>query len=205
MASDGALYPVNDGDLFGIGDVDEDAAAAFLQLEGFRVGGQFDAADEFGGGGVNDGEGAFAVAEPGEFGLRVEAQVVGVGQGGEVLEHFVVGAAEDLQGAVVAVGHDDLVLVREIEDAGGLGHSGDAPDALAGGEVNDFQGVVAEGGDKEPLAFRVDGEVVEAAFDARERDGLGELERGWLRGVDRESQRAEQQQGGAFHGGYLLP
>ena len=48
----------------------------------------------------------------------------------------------------------------------------------AGGEVNDFQGVVAEHGDKEALAGGVDGEVVEAAFDARERDGLGELECG---------------------------
>src|ERR1035437_3598853 len=136
---DGALYPVDDGDLLGVGNVDKDAAVAFLQLEGFRVGGQLHAAEEFGGGGVDDGKGAFAVAEPGESGLRVEAQVFGVGQRGEVLEHFVVGAAEDLQSAVVAVGHNDLVLVREIKDAGWFGHSRDAPDALAGSEVTDFQ------------------------------------------------------------------
>src|ERR1035437_10323190 len=58
---DGALYPVDDGDLLGVGNVDKDAAVAFLQLEGFRVGGQLHAAEEFGGGGVDDGKGAFAV------------------------------------------------------------------------------------------------------------------------------------------------
>ena len=77
-----------------------------FQLERFRVGGQFYTGEQFGGGRVNDSEGAFTVPEPGEFGSGVEAQVVGVGQRGEVLKHFEAVAAEESSGyrSLVAIG-----------------------------------------------------------------------------------------------------
>ncbi len=64
-----------------------------------------------------------------------------------------------------------------------MGGQLDAAEEFGGGRVNDFEGVVAEGGDKEALALGVDGEVVEAAFDARQGDGLHELQVRGVRGL----------------------
>jgi hypothetical protein len=96
------------------------------------------------------------------------------------------------------------VLVHNVDEAFAAGEV-EAFAVSVIGEINAFEGVVAGGGDKEALAGRVEGEMVETAFDTRKRHGLRELECGRLRGVHYESQRAEKPQGVAFHGGCLLP
>jgi hypothetical protein len=48
--------------------------------------------------------------------------------------------------------------------------------AHAGAQVDDLNGVVAEGRDIQPLLVTVNGEMIDAAFDVRQRDVLHERE-----------------------------
>ena len=65
-----------------------------------------------------------------------------------------------------------------------------------------FERVVAERGDEQPLTLRIQGEMVEAAFDARQRNDLYEFERsGLLRERARQQARGQScQRNDAFHG-----
>ena len=48
---------------------------------------------------------------------------------------------------------------------------------VGGSEVNGFKGVVSESCDEEAVAFGINREMIEAAFDSRQRDGLNEFQR----------------------------
>lgn len=201
---DRTLFAVNDGYLFRIGDVDEDARALLLQLEGFGMAGEFDAGCELWAGRVNDAESAVTISKPSEFGCGIEAQVVGVGKIAEVLARVVRAAVEDLECAVVAVGNEDQVGLGQIENPGGFGHAGYALNAFAGGEVNHFEGVVAERGNEKALAFSISGEMIEAAFDARQGNGLDQLERTWFGDRNGKAEHTKSQDGGGSHAGSLF-
>src|SRR5207237_333843 len=84
---------------------------------------------------------------------------------------------ERLAGAVGATGHEKLLNVRGIEDALWLAEAGDTAHPLARSEIDHFHGVVLEGGDKQPMAFEVNGEMVQASGDFRQRDRLREPQR----------------------------
>src|SRR5437867_8852117 len=99
--------------------------------------GEFDAAGELWACRVNGAESAVTVTEPGKVCFRIEPEIIGVGQFAQALNHYESCPIEQLEGAVVTVSNGDLVLMREVEDAGGLGHTGNALNAFASSEVND--------------------------------------------------------------------
>src|SRR6266550_3260276 len=85
-----------------------------------------------------------------------------------------------LQRAVVAIRHENLIQVGQIENTGRFGHAGHALNPFASGQINDLQRIIAKSGDEETLAFGVDGEVIEATLDSVHRNGVSEFEAGFL-------------------------
>src|SRR2546421_780522 len=76
-----------------------------------------------------------------------------------------------------AAGHEELLDVGGIEDALRLAEAGDTAQPLARSEIDHFHGIVLEGGDKQPMAFEVNGEMVQPSGDFRQRDRLHEPQR----------------------------
>src|SRR2546425_483200 len=107
----------------------------------------------FAGGGIeNDEASGLSTADK-------EAVGGGVRKVRKVLAHLVRAAVENLQCAVVTVGDEYLIGLRQIKNACWLGHSRDAPDALAGSEIEHLKGVVAQSRDEKTVAFDINGEV----------------------------------------------
>ena len=96
-------------------------------------------------------------------------------------------------------------MIGEVKDAGWLRHVGNALDAFANSEVNDFKGVDAKRGDKEPVAFGVNGEVIEATFDTLQRNGLNEVQGSGVGGVAGETGRGEEKEGEPYRCGFSRP
>src|SRR5439155_19027074 len=99
---------------------------------------------------------------------------------GDVFQHFEIRAVQNLQRAVAAVRHENLLRFGHIENASRSGHARHALNPLASGQINDLQRIVAKSGDEETLAFGVDGEVIEATLDSVHRNSVSEFEAGFL-------------------------
>src|SRR5690242_6340042 len=139
---------------------------------------KFDVADRFSAGGIDNRQSAIPVAKPGEFGFRIESQIVRVIETREAVQDFIIRATKDFEAAILAIGDEDLILLRQVKNTGGFGHPTQALDASPCGEVNHFQSVIAYSSDKEALVSSVYGQMSKAACDARQRDALYKLERG---------------------------
>src|SRR5262249_38220793 len=127
------------------------------------------------------GQGAVAVANPRIPRVRIEAHVVGVRQIRKIVSYAETVCIESLKRTVVAIGNQDLIDREEIEHTLRLGHAGNALEAFSGAEINYLDGIVPESGDKKPRGFGVNREVIEAACNAGERDGLNECQ--WVSGA----------------------
>ncbi len=66
------------------------------------------------------------------------------------------------------------------------------------GQINNLQRIVAKSGEEETLAFGVDGEVIEATLDSVQRNGVNELEAGFL-GKAGTHPQGKQENGRASH------
>lgn len=110
--------------------------------------------------------------------MRVEPHVIGVGHVGQALFDFEIGRVENLERSIVAVGDEQFVAFGEEQDALRFGHAFDAVKALASCEIDYFDSVITQSGYEDAVGFDVNGEVVKTSFDARERDGLDEVEGG---------------------------
>ena len=113
-----------------------------------------------------------AVGEPDAFRLRVEAQIVGVVHAGDAAHFGVARAVENAARPVIAIRHDEQIFLREKKHAGRLLQSRDRVQTFPRGDIHDFERVIPERGEKEPVRRRVRRRVIEAPFDAGQREGL---------------------------------
>ena len=170
---------VEDGELIAFRDGDEEAGAGAFDEDGSGMGGEADVAAEAGVGDVDDGE--FAVVEAGV--LTAVADVEGAGAGVVIEQVSAFGEREGVEGperravedaaeAVLSAGDEEAVGSGVKQDALGLGEAGDGAEGLLR-EIDLDQGVGAEGGEEDAVGADIDGEMIEAAGDAGERDAIG--------------------------------
>lgn len=119
---------------------------------------QFDVAKSLSGGGVNNSQRAVAVADVNALRGAIVADVIRI--------------VGENRRTVFAVRYEDLVEFRNIGHTLRLVQAADRLKPFARAQVEDLQSIVAERRNKQPLAFRVDGEVINPAFDAGQRDRL---------------------------------
>src|SRR5262249_17994368 len=79
--------------------------------------------------------------------------------------------------AIVPIGHQEFIACGEIKHSLRLGHATDALEAFSTIKVHHLYRVVSEGGDEEQTTFDVDREMIEAALNRCQRDGLNEFQR----------------------------
>jgi hypothetical protein len=159
------------------GHIDEHALAAGLELERFGMGAKHDIADGGSERRADDAKRTLAIADPDLFHFRVKADVIGIAAVEIVrAQDGVGGCVEGGDAAVGGIGDVEALAFRPEQDALRLFQTGEGVDDLAGIGVDDFDGVIAEGGEEEAVSGGVGGHVVEAAFEGGERDVLFEGE-----------------------------
>ncbi|HYT61153.1 MAG TPA: hypothetical protein VEL06_13340 [Haliangiales bacterium] len=125
---------------------------------------------------VENHECAITITDIDELGLWVTPDVVGIVEPAQVVQQLIRDAVKQFERAIIPVGHSDLIRFSQKHNASRLVQAADAPQPFAGCEVNDFQCVIAEGGDKQSVALNVRSKVIETPFDARQWNRLGEPE-----------------------------
>ena len=123
-----------------------------------------------------------AGADEDEIGGGVKPDVVGVAANIHPWAFGVGAAVEGTAGAVATATSEKPILSGEEKEALGLIDVSQAVNAAPFGEVHYLNGVVFQGGDEEFARGDVNSEVVEAAFDALERDRAEDGERARLLG-----------------------
>src|SRR5258706_5601295 len=121
---------------------------------------------------VEHGQGAGPEAHVDAPGGLIHAYVVGVLPQPDRPQEGERRTVENAAGAVTAVGDHQTGRRGKERDALGLVESGQAARPAAGAKIDDLDRVVPERGQEEPLPRGVQGHVIEAALDPRERDGL---------------------------------
>src|SRR5215470_12757757 len=142
---------VNNGDLPRARQVHIDTRTTLFQLERFRVSIQLCFRDllSFV---VQFSERSAAESDIHPLARLIVTQVVSVVAVLDGLEKLKRDSVEYLDRAVLAAGNEQPILVRDVQRSLRLLQSGDRVGAFSGFEVDDFDRVVAERGNKEPLA-----------------------------------------------------
>ena len=83
--------------------------------------------------------------------------------------------------AISAIGNEELVQIAYERNALGSCSAADAVDVTPGVPIYHFNGVVAQSSDNHPIVARVEGEVINAAPDVKQRNFLYETEGLFLR------------------------
>ena len=86
-------------------------------------------------------------------------------------------AIEDVAGAALTVGDENLVRLGNIEHALRLVQPCDRMNSFAGLKINHFHGVAAKRGHKETSAPEIDAEMIDAAFHVDQRDRFDQSKR----------------------------
>ena len=102
--------------------------------------------------------------------LRVDPHIVGVVAELDAPDRREIVAAQYAHRAVAGIRHIDAVGKRDVGDTLRLAQAGDRAQHLARCQIDHAQAVVAELGNKQPLALHIDAEVIDPAADLAERD-----------------------------------
>src|SRR6266496_951099 len=156
--------------------VDEDPRPARLQLEGFRMSGKPDIARRVTGRGIERAQRALSVSDVHLTRAGVVADVVGIIKPLDALDARERSPVQDIDAVGAAVRDIDAIELGQIENPLRLAESGDASFAATRPYVDDFQRVIAEGGDEKPLLLQVNPEVVDAPLHGRQAYGRSRLE-----------------------------
>ena len=154
---------VHHGDLPRTRQVHINARTAFLELERFRVCVQFCFRDLLSVR-VHLSERSAAESDIHPLACGIVPQVVGVVAVLDGLEEVKRASVEHLDGSVLAARDEQSILARDVECALRFLQPRDRVCAFAGFEVDDFESVVAESRNKQPLASNVDRHVVDTAL-----------------------------------------
>ncbi len=106
----------------------------------------------------------------------VVADVVGIIKPLDALDARERSPVQDIDAVGAAVRDIDATELGQIENPLRLAESGDASFAATRPYVDDFQRVIAEGGDEKPLLLQVNPEVVDAPLHGRQAYGRSRLE-----------------------------
>src|ERR1044071_3117858 len=113
---------------------------------------------------INFAQSTAAVTDIDSFPTSVVADIVGVITVIQPLQRCVRASIEDSNTAIVAIGNINSVTVAHVQSALWLLKSADRFHSFARLHVDDFQCVVPECGNKETLAFYVDGKMIDSSL-----------------------------------------
>ncbi len=112
---------------------------------------------------IDHRERAFAVTHEHAIALSIHPHIVGVVAELDASDRRKIVAAQYMHRAVAGIRHKDAVGERDIGDALRLAQAGDRAQHLPGCQIDHPQAVVAELGNKQPLALQIDAQVIDAA------------------------------------------
>src|ERR1041385_7512112 len=113
---------------------------------------------------INFAQSTAAVTDIDSFPTSVVADIVGVITVIQPLQRCVRASIEDSNTAIVAIGNINSVTLGHVQSALWLLKAADRFHSFARLHVNDFQCVVPECGNKETLAFYVDGKMIDSSL-----------------------------------------
>ena len=118
---------------------------------------------------IDDCERAVAVTDEHTIARGVHLHIVGIVAELDAADRRQIVAAQHPHRAVAAIRHKDAVGGGDVRNTLRLAEAGDCAH-LNGRQIDDPQAVVAELGDKQPLAFRIDPQMIDPAADLAQRD-----------------------------------
>ena len=136
---------------------------------------------------IDQRQSSAAVADHRKPIARVDANIVGIIAERDSARRGKVRGLEQPDRSVARVGDQDDIGTRRIADTLRLAQSGEPMQRHTGDDIDDVNRVVAEFGDDEPLASRVECHVIDPAAHVVQRNGLLQHQR--LRGLSRQRQQ----------------
>jgi hypothetical protein len=148
-----------------------------FQLKRFRVTSELRFAKHLAVRGVERCQGAAAEADEETFGCRMVPDIVRIVAELDRFGRVIVARVDELDAFTLAVRHGDELCVGDDRNALRLPEPGQAFDVAVVLQIEDFDGVVPERRDVQSLRGRVDGQVIDSSFDAREIDRADKRQR----------------------------
>ncbi len=183
---------IDHGDLARIGDVDIGAAGSRIDLECLRVRRQSDVRDLHASRRIDQRQPAIAVADHRNSIARIDPNVVGIITKRDTACRQKVLGTEKPNRAVPCIGDQNDIGAFRITHTLRLAQSADPMQKRARDDIDDVHGIVAQLGDHEPLARRIERQVIDPAAHSMERDGLLQDQR--LRGMCRHNRQHDHSQ-----------
>ena len=168
---------VDDLDVAGIRHIDKNLGSSLVDLEALRMAFEADVSGLGPRCRIDNRKRALAVADEHAAALRIHPHIVGIIAELDTPDRSQIIAAQHVHRAVAGVCDIDAVGEADITHALGLVQTRDCPQHLAGRKINHAQAIVAELGDKQPLALQIDAEVIDTAAYLTKRDLRLEHER----------------------------
>ena len=161
---------IDDGDLTGIRHIDKNPGSGLIDPKTLRVSAETDIAGLGPGRRIDDRERTIAVAHKHAVVLFVDPHIVGIVTELDAPDRREILPVQHAHRAVTPVCHIDVVGKRHVGDTLRLAEAADRTQYFPGCQIDHPQAVVAEFGDKQPLALYIDAEVIDPAADIAERD-----------------------------------
>ncbi len=174
--NDATALAIHDGDLRRIRDIDEDARIGGIELKRLRMCGELDGTRHFFGCRIDDGQCA-SIADIDLSGRGIVANVIGVFQSVDVCAANECRARKEIDATAAAVGDEQRLRFGQPGDTLRLLQRLEAHAAPPGAKIDHLDAVVSERGDEQTLAIEIDVEMIDAAADIGQRDGLYKRER----------------------------
>ena len=190
----------------GIGNIDENSATVFLQLKSFGMCVEFDRADLFSIGRINNRNASTAKSEIDFFRHFIVTDIVGIifeAQFPKRLERF---SIVDFEDSIFIVCNKETIEIGDVNNSLWRTKTGDRVNSLAFVQIEHFDSVVTKRADEQSFARRIDCEVIDATFDSRQRDRLLEF-KGFLLGAGSHdaTARCDENSAAKEQGVHLLP
>src|SRR6476620_1245556 len=167
-----AFIAIDYRDVTRVGNIDENSATLFLQLKSFRMCAEFNGADLFPIGGINNGNASAPKSDIDFLTRFIITNIVGVIFKTQFPNHLERFSIVYLANTAFVIGNKQTIQFRGISDSLRCGETGDRVDSLAFTQIEHFDGVIAKRTNKQPFAVRIEREMVDPSFDTRQWERL---------------------------------